>query len=220
MDMKKSDVIIILGGGTDGTLKPAFYTKERLDAVISKYSKFIDIPIIASGGYTASSNKAPKYTEAEIIKTYLKKNGFSTKLIYLEKKSRDTIGNAYYSKQIVKRHPEWKNILLITTDKHVPRSRWLFNKVFGDKYVIHYHGVPSHHSSFTNPGRKKYEQFLIEWHKKISSHIKNGDDKSILKLLKTIHPAYAHTKKSEQVKMQIIAEKQKYLGYIKLPGVK
>ena len=66
----------------------------------------------------------------------------------------------------------------------------------------------------------KYEKFLIEWHRKASSHIKRGDDKAVLKLLKTIHPAYAHTKESKQVKMQILAGSQKYLGYIKLPGVK
>jgi len=108
---------------------------------------------------------------------------------------------------------------VITTDKHIPRSRWLFNKVFGNKYSIHYYGVPSRHYSFTNPGRTKYEKFLIAWHKKISSNIRNGDDKAILKLLKTIHPAYANTKESKRVKLQILAEKQKYLGYIKLPGV-
>jgi len=218
--MKKIHAIIILGGGTDGTLKPAFYTKERLEAFVVNASKFTNTPIIASGGYTASSDKAPKYTEAEIIKNNLKENGFSSKLIYLEKRSRDTIGNAYYSKQIIKRHPRWKNILIVTTNKHIPRSRWLFNKVFGKKYSIKYYGVPSRHSSFTNPGRMKYERFLIGWNRKASSHIKNGDDKAVLKLLKTIHPAYAHTRESEKVKMRILAAKQKYLGYIKLPGVK
>jgi uncharacterized SAM-binding protein YcdF (DUF218 family) len=84
-------------------LKPAFYTKERLEAVIAKRFAFANTPIIASVGYTASSEKAPKYTEAEVIKKCLTDNGFASKLIYLEKRSRDTVGNAYYSKQIIKK---------------------------------------------------------------------------------------------------------------------
>jgi uncharacterized SAM-binding protein YcdF (DUF218 family) len=218
--MKKIDVIILLGGGTDGTLNPTLYTKERLEGFVAQGKKFRGTPVIVSGGYSASLDEKPRYTEAEVMKNYLTKQSFPSKLIYLEKKSRDTIGNAYYSKQIIKKYLQWETILVVTTDKHIPRSRWLFNKVFGKKYTIQYFGIPSRHISFANPGRKKYEVFLIRWHRKFSSHIKNGDDKAVLKLLKAIHPAYSHTKESQRVKTQILKAKQKYLGYTKLPDVK
>jgi uncharacterized SAM-binding protein YcdF (DUF218 family) len=219
--MKKIDVIIVLGGGTDGTLNPVFYTKERLTFLISQIKKFVNIPIIMSGGYSSSIDKKPKYTESEVMKHYITRNRFTSKLVYIEDKSRDTIGNAYYSKQIIKKHLRWKNILVVTTTGHILRSRWIFKKIFGKKYIIEYLGVPSHHSSFKkNPGRKKYEDYIIRTYEKMLRPIENGNDRLILKALRSGHPAYSKTKKAIRLKEEIVEMKKTLLGYKKLPGTK
>ncbi|MEK7649746.1 MAG: YdcF family protein [Patescibacteria group bacterium] len=99
----KPDVIIILGGGTDGTLKPVLYTKERLEAFVKLYKKYTETPIIVSGGYSTWMKFIPKYKEADVMQNYLIKHGVSKKLVYVERKSRDTIGNFYFSKQIFRK---------------------------------------------------------------------------------------------------------------------
>jgi uncharacterized SAM-binding protein YcdF (DUF218 family) len=213
MGMKTIDVAIILGGGTDGTLTPMLYTKERLEGFIAQGEKFGSVPIIVSGGYSASLDKRPKYLEADVMKKFLIVAGFSARVIYLEKRSRDTIGNAYYSKQIVKKHPRWKNILVVTTTGHIPRSRWIFKKVFGPKYNFEYLGVPSRYVTFaSNPGREKYEAYVIATYAEILFLAKDGDDRKIFKILKATHPAYSKNKRSQELKEKIMEAKQKLLG--------
>jgi uncharacterized SAM-binding protein YcdF (DUF218 family) len=221
--MRKTDVIIILGGGTDGTPNPNSYTKARLDGFVSMGKKFSGIPIIASGGWSASLDKKPKYTEAEVMRNYLVKNGVPPRLIYAEDRSRDTIGNAYYSKQIIKRHSLWKNILVVTSDVHIPRSRWLFGKIFGASYTIHYLGTHSqHYSVVKNQGIKKYERYIINTYVKLlaTMKVKNGDDKAIMKILKKIHPTYSKNEKAQKMQREIIEKQKTFLGYARRSKLK
>lgn len=215
--MKKVDIVIILGGGTDASLTPVLYTKERLKAFVKRKRKFLNTPIILSGGYSVWFSKKPKYTEAQVMKNYLIKNSFSKKLLFIEDNSRDTIGNAYFSKQIVKKFPKCRNILIVTTKGHAGRSEWIFKKVFGKKYKFSFWEVPSYLPSFANnPGRKAYESYLIKTYKWLLSGAAEGDDKNICKLMKKLHPAYSNSKRARMIREFIIAAKQKYLGYTKL----
>jgi uncharacterized SAM-binding protein YcdF (DUF218 family) len=212
---KHPDVIVILGGGTDGTLKPILYTKERVEAFL-KLKSYSSVPIIVSGAYSAWLKKKPKFTEAEVMKEYLIRNGVPANNIFLEKRSKDTVGNAYYSKQIARKH-HWKNILILTTKGHTARSKWVFGRVFGKAYNISMLGISTELQTFSkNPGRKKYENYLVNIYKNGLASCKDGDDKEILKVLRAFHPVYSKSKKAREILKQIIETKQKLLGYTKL----
>ncbi len=209
--MKKVDVVIILGGGVGGTLKPSLYTKERLELFTSSRESLLQKPIIVSGRYSVWLKKKPRPTEAQVMKNYLIRKGIPKNNIFLEGKSRDTVGNAYYSKQIVKKHSDWKHILIVTTKGHTRRSQWIFNKVFGNKYKIHFLGVPSQ-TAFHHPNREKYERWIVGIYKKGLRSVRVGDDQKLLGVLKKFHPAFSKSEGAEEGRRQIIKTKKKLLG--------
>jgi uncharacterized SAM-binding protein YcdF (DUF218 family) len=211
-------VIIILGGGTSDTLNPVLYTKERLEFFVKKVKIYSGVPIIVSGKYSLWMKKKPKYTEADVMESYLLKFGLPKKSIIKENNSRDTVGNIYHSKQIIKKHPEWSKILVVTTKGHDQRSHWLLKKIFGKEYTLKYLKAPSHLPSFkTNPGRKKYEQYIISIYKKVLKDVNDGDDKKIMNILKQEHPAYSNSPSAKKLEKAILAAKLKFMGYLTLP---
>ena len=215
--MKKVDVIILLGGGTDGTLKPILYTKERLAEFPRFWKSFPETPLIVTGGYSTWM-KSAKYSEADVMKNHLvKKHDFPSGQIFLEKRARDTIGNAYYSKQIVKKHPSWKRILIVTTDAHVARSRWIFKKLFGKKYVLSFLGLPSKIITDRDvEKRQRYEVYITKLYAKYLKPAGDGDDRRIMSLLKKFHPAYSNSHLASEIRKEILETKQRLLGYTKL----
>lgn len=212
------NVIILLGGGTDGTLTPVLYTKERLDAFVKLYKKYQGVPIIVSGGYSTWMKFIPAHREADVMRHFLIAHGIPKRSIFVERKSRDTIGNAFFSKKIIKKNPEWKKILVVTTEGHGDRSEWIFKKIFGKKYTILFFEVPTKLSSFhKNLGRKKYEQYLKRLMAKVFfSKIQDGNDIAIAKLLKRYHPAYSRSKEAQHLAKEITQAKFNYLGYTEL----
>ena len=210
--MNKPDAIIILGGGTDGTLTPILYTKERLEYFSKFKSKFSNTPIVVSGGYSIWLKKKPKYTEAEVMARFLRQNGF--KHVLVEKMSRDTVGNVYFSKQMVKKHGNWKNILVVTTQGHKARSEWLFKKVFGSGSRFDYLEVPSRTGHFGTAKRQAYEKFVVRVYKKIIGHVRSGDDEAIHRILLKKHPAFSNSKEAQKIAKEINDAKQYYLGFV------
>jgi uncharacterized SAM-binding protein YcdF (DUF218 family) len=211
--MQDYDVVIILGGGADGTLNPTFYTKERLKFFLKK-KRLLKLPIIVSGGYSIADLRAPKHTEAEVMKHYLVEQGIPSKNIYQEKNSRDTIGNAYNSKQTVKRHPRWRNIIVVTSKAHISRARWIFERIFGKTYSLSFLGANAKVGTIgKNPtGRKKYDNYIIRLYEEIFRSAKWGDDKSIMRILKKIHPIYSNGKKVKEFEKKSFNSKEKFLG--------
>ena len=212
--MKKIDVIVILGGGTDGTLIPMLYTKERLDACMKLGKIIFTTPIVVSGGYSIFIEK-PKYTEADVMHHYLVEHGIPSKHIYKESKSRDTITNAYFTKQIIKKHLQWKRVLIITTDGHIARSRWIFKKVFGDQYQFSFLGVPSNSASFAqkHPGRQRYERYLINLYRILFISAKRGDDGKIIAIWKKVSAQFSNNTQAKAFGEKIRKAKKRHLGY-------
>jgi len=159
--MRKIDVIIILGGGIDDQGEISKVTKERLDRFLKENNKFADALILLSGrwgGLAKLARGMPEITEAQAMKEYLITKGINSKRICLEMKSLDTVSNAVFSKEIIERHKGWSKILLITSDWHMKRALWIFQKVFGRQYQIHTFSVTSDKKS---DDRKVCENYLL-----------------------------------------------------------
>jgi uncharacterized SAM-binding protein YcdF (DUF218 family) len=209
--MPKLDAVIILGGGTDGTLQPVLYTKERLSFFL-KRKDLLRLPIIVSGGYPFRVIEKPRYTEAEVMKHFLVRRGIPVRNIYLEKKSRETIANAYYSKQVIKRHPQWKKIAVITSQAHILRARWVFKMIFGNAYRFVFIGPGSKVGTIGKNlvGRKKYEKHVLKIYKEEFKSIKKGDDRNIANLLKHFHPD-SRSQRTKKIAKKVTDARQKFL---------
>lgn len=119
-NVKPIDTIIILGAkvnenGVSKTLKL------RLDKGIEYYNKNKDINIIVSGG----QGEDEVTTEASAMRDYLLENGVNEENIILEDKATTTLENIIFSKKIMKDLNLGNRALIITSDYHLFRGRFI-----------------------------------------------------------------------------------------------
>ncbi len=137
--------IIVLGGGiTKNGIVPDF-VKTRLEKAKEIFLKNKSARILFCGRYSFlySKNNRPAKTEAQAGKEYLLKIGVPGKNIYMENKSKDTIGNAYYAKKLYFIPRKEKEAIIITSDFHLERSRFIFKEIFGSGYDFKFIATPS-----------------------------------------------------------------------------
>ena len=138
--------ILVLGGGiTKQGILPA-HVKARLKLAVEILKKHPRAKILLSGKYSFLYPKKslPLKTEARAMKDYLVKLGVPGKNIYLEEKSKDTISNAYFAKKLYFLPQREKKAVIITSEFHLPRTRYIFKKVFGRRYSFRYVVTSSH----------------------------------------------------------------------------
>jgi len=128
------DAVIILGGGVlDNGSLPVW--------VIRRIQKALDFKdktkyFITSSAYTI--NKKPVINQLgfpvnESVKMgeLLVKAGINESRILTERWSHDTIGNAYFTRLIHVDQLNLKKLLIITSEFHMPRSKAIFEWIFG-----------------------------------------------------------------------------------------
>lgn len=142
--MIKYDAIIVLGGGryNDGSLTEL--SKQRLDAGAELFKKGVAPKIFALGEkystYRPGAICFPQ-TGASLRSKYLREKGVPKNNIILLENGRDTINEALVCNEKCQ-ELEYKKILVVTSDKHLPRALYIFKKVFGKGYSINGQGVP------------------------------------------------------------------------------
>ncbi len=99
---------------------------ERLTEPVILYKKGIVKKLLISGG---SGSIFPPYSkEATYVRRFWLDMGIPDKDILIESESRNTIENAQFSKEIIHKKG-FKTVLLITSALHMPRSKYIFNKM-------------------------------------------------------------------------------------------
>lgn len=127
----KTDVIIVLAHSIEnGNLSDI--GKDRVEKAIELYKSNLASKILMTGGFGKHFNTT-KVPTAEWMKRYAIKLNVLKNKILKEDKSRNTIENLLYSKNIVKKH-NWKYIIIVTSDFHILRTKYIFRKLFGRKY--------------------------------------------------------------------------------------
>jgi uncharacterized SAM-binding protein YcdF (DUF218 family) len=125
------DCAIVLSGGShyDSFSSSLQFNQaaERLTEPVILYRKGIVKKLMITGG---SANVFPPYQkEAVYVKMFWKDMGVAEKDIIIESESRNTIENAIFSKRLLEDSVYLKkNILLITSALHAPRSEYIFKK--------------------------------------------------------------------------------------------
>jgi uncharacterized SAM-binding protein YcdF (DUF218 family) len=133
------DAAVILGGGRydENTLTPL--SIKRLDKGLELYQKGLFPKILLPGGkYSTYSPNAIEFdkTTAQLRKEYLLSLGnIKEEDILLVEDGRDTI---YEALAVRKKSNEldYKTLLLITSEKHMPRALYIFRRIFGDDIQI------------------------------------------------------------------------------------
>lgn len=186
-----ADVIIILGGGIepDGSLPEI--PKLRINKGVELFKNGTAPRIIMSGNYGFWLEKEPIRPEAEAMEEYALTLGVPKDAILKEDVSKDTIGNAYFCKLNFLELNNWKNIVVVTSDYHISRTQYIFDKVLGGNYTIEFVAVDSKLSPERFAIQINKENKTTEFLKKWFDSIKPGDSEAIKELMYTKHPGYA-----------------------------
>ncbi len=128
--MPNSDVIVVLGGGTN----PAQYPRptvevngagDRIIYAATLYHQGTAERLLLSGGRIDWSKSYT--TPAEEMATILEMLGVPREAMWLETESRNTYENAVNCRKILEEH-EINRIILVTSALHMPRSVQLFEQ--------------------------------------------------------------------------------------------
>jgi hypothetical protein len=137
-------------------------------------------------------NNIPLLTEAAAMQKYAVSLGISPRDIILEENSKDTLGNAYFTKVNILEPKGWSDVGLVTSDFHLPRARYDFNLVLGPKYKIEYF------SSDSCLPEQSLQKLVIQEGKNmkvfsqlVGGNVGAGDSKAIQTILFSKHPGYA-----------------------------
>ena len=142
-DQAPQKIAIILGGGItpDGQLTQL--SIQRLDAGMDVYKdKTVDM-LLVLGGFKSTylpNSIEFKETAAQKRSTYLIAKGIPETSIIKVEAGRDTIGEALACRDFLE-GTFLHHIILVTSDKHMPRAAWIFQYVLGENYFIQQHNV-------------------------------------------------------------------------------
>lgn len=121
---ERADYVIILGSGINGT-EVSLTLKQRLDASLDYIRSHPETPVIVSGG----QGPGESIPEALAMKNYLVDQGIAPAQVIMEDRSTSTQENLAFSKKIImasgKEHPE---IMIVTSDYHMFRSKYIAAK--------------------------------------------------------------------------------------------
>jgi len=128
------EVAVVLGGGLSPNGEPSASTTARARAAAHLAQKRPDLAIIASGSH--GDGPAPAKSEAAIIADLIAEAGIPRERLFLEERSRDTIGNAVEVAARYLSSIEPRPIYLVTSPFHQERALVVFRNVLGFAWQV------------------------------------------------------------------------------------
>jgi uncharacterized SAM-binding protein YcdF (DUF218 family) len=126
------DSIVILPHESDSDGNLLKDSLLRADLAIDLYSRGCSKSILTLGwDYRPDSN----ITLSQSFKNYLISSGIPEEIIIEDKNSRDTVGDAFFSKIILSKK-NFKKLIVVTSDWHIERSKIIFDSIYGKKFQI------------------------------------------------------------------------------------
>ena len=127
------DLVIVLGCQVKGE-NPGNLLKSRLDKVGEVLNKYPGAACIVSGGQGPDEI----VRESKVMKKYLADKGIDEGRIYEEGESSTTFENLLFSKKLIEENNlNHANIIIITSEYHIPRAMIIAKRVYTDNTQIY-----------------------------------------------------------------------------------
>ncbi len=177
------DALIVLANEMDanGTLNPESRSRANFAAQLAKER---GIPHLVTCGWNYRSDSECKIADA--FKTYLVSCGLNAERIMTETNSRDTVGDAVFTRINFADPMRFENILVVTSTYHVRRARTIFDFVYGSNVTISVEGSEFGVSECTIKKELESESAFF----RTFCGVKSGDINQIVHILRTRHPFY------------------------------
>jgi hypothetical protein len=186
-----ADAIVVLGStvNVDGSLP--LLAEQRVARAAQLHTAGVAPHVIFSGCCNLTADEAPPMSEAAAMAAYAESLGVPRDAVLLEDEARDTIGNAYFVQRRFLEPNGWTSIRVVTSDFHVPRTTWVFQKILGPGYDVSFSPASTELDATIIAARARAEgdiiTFLMEW----IGPITEGDRPAIERFMHEEHPAYA-----------------------------
>jgi uncharacterized SAM-binding protein YcdF (DUF218 family) len=178
------DVVIVLANEMDANGVLNEESIARVKKAVEVYKK-CNVSYLVTCGWAYRSDSKIRIGDA--LKNYAVINcGIFPENVLVEGFSRDTVGDAFFTKKNLILPFSWKQICIVTSDYHVARTEKIFKFIFGGKYTVNVQGAKSTPSLHALENEKK----SIVAFKKTFTGIKPGDDFAIHARMRSEHPYY------------------------------
>ncbi len=178
------DCVILLANlmDADGTLNEE--CAARADSAAQAY-KAGRAPVIVACGWAYREDS--DLTVAEAMRRYLTdRHRIPPAAILLEEGSRDTVGDAYFSKRNLAGPRGWGRLSVATSAYHAERSREIFQFIYGADFSVEMIPAPSENT----PALREAETRSLDAFRGTFDGVRRGDDAAILDRLRSRHPFY------------------------------
>ncbi len=175
-------IIVVPGAGVEENGSPSEEARKRLKEAKKLHKKY-NAPLLLSGKYSSLRNKGdiPKKTEARSMYEHLLKEGVKKENMLLEENSQDTVMKAFYTKTKYFLPLKETEGVVITSDLYLQRTQYIFEKVFGESFKLHYMGIPTSLPCPVKGEIKKKQAGLTERVQESLHDIENGDHEEVLR---------------------------------------
>ena len=187
---RKYDAVLILSCKPDEKGNLTGYATSRLDTALRIFGLGETNRIALSG---KSSGQ---------MMDYLLKKGVSETHIKSEDFSLDTVGNAVFSKLELALKNNWKKIAIVSSDFHIPRTKEIFDFVYGCKFNLEYVGA-RYAGDFDF--KEKEEKSLNKFWETFDG-IKSGEDLDIISRLFECHELYKNLADKKNLMVRLMGQ--------------
>jgi uncharacterized SAM-binding protein YcdF (DUF218 family) len=185
-----ADAIVVLGGGVDEQGRLPAVARTRVQRAAELFEQGIAPRIILSGR-CGLNQEEPGITEASAMADHAEEIGVPRVALLLEEESRDTLGNAYFTRERHLAPNGWRAVRVVTSDFHLSRAAWVFRKILGAGYDVAFasasSGLPPRELIFRALEECKLTIFLNEW----LEALEEGNEEAAARLMANEHPGYA-----------------------------
>ena len=180
---KEYNAAIVLANLMDAQGNLNEESRARMDTAINAYQNN-EAPFLVTCGWAYRSDSL--ITVADAMSAYAVDRGVPLSAIITDRDSRDTVGDAFFTKRKHAITNRWTTILVVTSRYHVERTKQIFSLIYGAEYLIEVRGAPS----IDTDQLRTSELQSIETFKSTFKGITPGDDDAILTRLRERHPFY------------------------------
>jgi uncharacterized SAM-binding protein YcdF (DUF218 family) len=185
----RADVIVALGGGIASDGEPRSATVARARRAAELYRSGRARRIVMSGAY-GMFDPPPLRAEATAMAQIAVAAGVAEDHIAVEARSRDTIGNIWFTKPMLAEH-RWHRVIVVTSGWHAPRVRYLTQTIWGPSYSVAIEPATDGKSTRSREEIATWEAGLLAVSQRWFATIRPGDDAAIAAVLAWEHPIYA-----------------------------
>lgn len=181
---KKINAVIVLANLMNGDGSLNLESELRAKKAVETYNQ-LNAQFLVTCGWNYRNDQ--NLTIAEAFKNYITSNSsIPPNNILMETLSKDTVGDAYFTKVRLAIPKKWVDICVVTSNYHMERTREIFNMIYGENYKIDFVGTDVPNNT------KMLESELISLNAFRSTFlgVARGDDVEILSRLKKNHPYY------------------------------